>query len=375
MEKHKIKNLILLTLALTLAFLLAMSTSSCSLFNPSTKSSSEEKESMTSEVETEVIKLYFAKSAEDSAYLMPEERKVEKSDSLPLVAVQELIKGPEVSDLARTLPETTKVLSVDVDRGIATVDFSKEIITDSGNIGPSSTTELLAIFSIVNTLTEFPQIKEVKITVEGKSSGQLEGREIADFWGHVGINQSFVRNYALIGPAQEVEKESTETDESTSETNETTETEETQGSEESTKPDLGMPEPTKVMSAGTQTDGKDITSIRYGDHEGEKSRFVFDIKNADGSESNVVPYAVASYYAELKKIHIVINGIRQVSDDLQVNSEPWLFPKDKLIESISNEVIEDDQAVMYVIKLEEGNDFNLFALKNPARLVIDIFKK
>ena len=374
MEKYKIKNRIFLTIAISLAFLLTMSTSSCSLFNTSTKSSTKENENMTSEAETEVIKLYFAKATEDSAYLMPEEREVEKSDSLPLLAIQELIKGPEVSDLDRTLPETTKVLSVDVDRGIATVDFSKEIITDSGSIGPSSTTELLAIFSIVNTLTEFPQIKEVKITVDGKSSGKLEGREIADFWGHVGINQSFIRNSALIGPTQDVEEESTETDESTSETSETTETEETQSSEDLTKSDLGMPEPTKVMSTGTQTDGKDITSIRYGDHE-TYSRLAFDIKNADGSESDVIPYAVASYYAELKKMHIVINGIRQVSDDLQVNSEPWLFPKDKLIESISNEVIEDDQAVLYVIKFKEGNDFNLFTLKNPARLVIDIFKK
>ncbi|MCL5985157.1 MAG: GerMN domain-containing protein [Actinobacteria bacterium] len=375
MNKYKIKNLISLALALFLTLLLAISTSSCNLFNPSTQKSSEGKESVTSEVETEVITLYFAKYTEDSAYLMPEERKVEKSNSLPLVAVQELIKGPEVSDLSRTLPETTKVLSVDVDRGIATVDFSKEIITDSGIIGPSSTTELLAIFSIVNTLTEFSQIKEVKITVEGKSSGQMEGREIADFWGHVGISQSFARNDALIGPAQETAEGSTETEESTSETEETTETKETGSSEETTKPDLGMPEPTKVMSAGTKIDGKDITSIRYGDHEGEKSRFVFDIKNADGSDSDVVPYAVASYYAELKKIHIVINGVRQVSDDLQVNSDPWLFPNDKLVESISNEVIEDDQAVMYVIILKAGNDFNLFALKNPSRLVIDIFKK
>jgi len=362
------KKLVILTIVL----LLAVSTSSCSLFNPSTKSSSDNSESATTRVETEVITLYFAKYTEDSAYLMPEEREVEKSDSLPLIAILELIKGPEVSDLARTLPGTAKVLSVDVDRGIATVDFSREIITDAGTIGPSSTTELLAIFSIVNTLTEFPQIKEIKIMVEGKSSGQMEGREIADFWGHVGINQSFTRNDALIGPTQEVAEDSTDAEDSTSETEETTGTE---SSEDTTKPDLGMPEPTKVMSAGSKTDGKDITSIRYGDHEGKKSRFVFDIKNADGSESNVVPYAVASYYAELKKIHIVINGIRQVSDDLQVNSDPWLFQKDKLIESISNEVIEDDQAVLYVIKLEDGNDFNLFALKDPARLVIDISKK
>ncbi|MCL5072262.1 MAG: GerMN domain-containing protein, partial [Actinobacteria bacterium] len=75
---------------------------------------------------------------------------------------------------------------------------SKEIIT-SEQIPHSSTTEILAIYSIVNTLTNFEEIKKVKITVDGKDSGQIDGLYIEDFWGHVGIYEAFVRNEEVIG--------------------------------------------------------------------------------------------------------------------------------------------------------------------------------
>ncbi|GAG84391.1 unnamed protein product, partial [marine sediment metagenome] len=79
-----------------------------------------------------------------------------------------------------------------------TVDFSKEIITNFQEIPHSSTTEVLAIFSIVNTLTEFEEINKVKITIEGKDSGQVDGLYIEDFWGHVGIYEEFTRNEDII---------------------------------------------------------------------------------------------------------------------------------------------------------------------------------
>ncbi len=51
----------------------------------------------------------------------------------------------------------------------------------------------------MNTLTNFEEIKKVKITVEGKDSGQIDGLYIEDFWGHVGIYETFSRDEEAIG--------------------------------------------------------------------------------------------------------------------------------------------------------------------------------
>jgi hypothetical protein len=53
---------------------------------------------------------------------------------------------------------------------------------------------MLAIYSIVNTLTEFDEIERVRITIEGKQNGEVDGLFVEDFWGHVGIYEDFTRN-------------------------------------------------------------------------------------------------------------------------------------------------------------------------------------
>jgi len=145
------------------------------------------------------VKLYFAVYEDDRAYLEAEIRNIADDGSLYLNIIEELIKGPESGQLMATLPPDAKVNSVTVSDGIAIVDFSREIITSTDIIPHSSTTEILAIFSIVDTLTEFKEIQKVRITVEGKQEGELNGLYIEDFWGHVGIYEDFERNEQVIG--------------------------------------------------------------------------------------------------------------------------------------------------------------------------------
>lgn len=147
---------------------------------------------------TRSVSLYFAVSTDTDAYLTEEIREIQVSKELYKNVVEELIKGPQSDQLYRTIPSNVKVNSVKISEGTATVDFSKEIITNFQEIPHSSTTEVLAIFSIVNTLTEFEEIKKVKITIEGKDSGQVDGLYIEDFWGHVGIYEEFTRNEDII---------------------------------------------------------------------------------------------------------------------------------------------------------------------------------
>jgi len=140
------------------------------------------------------VKLYFAKYEDNLAYLVPEVRPVVKDGDFYKSIVQEIVKGPTDKQTYPTIPSTVKVNSVIVADGLAIVDFSKEIITDTQDIPHSSTTEILAIYSIVDTLTEFKEIPKVRITIEGKQKGTIDGLYIEDFWGHVGIYDDFSRN-------------------------------------------------------------------------------------------------------------------------------------------------------------------------------------
>lgn len=148
---------------------------------------------------TRTVSLYFASYPSDEEfYLVKETRKIPAGDDFYKRVIEELIKGPQSSKLYPTLPSNVKVNSVKLSDGTAIVDFSKEIITNFEEIPHSSTTETLAIFSIVNTLTEFEEIDKVKITIEGKESGQIDGLNIEDFWGHIGIYEEFSRNEEII---------------------------------------------------------------------------------------------------------------------------------------------------------------------------------
>lgn len=104
--------------------------------------------------------------------------------------IKELIKGP-VTDLRLTpvLPEEIKVRGVFLDSdGICYIDFGREI---QERFPGGVWTEVLSLYSIVNTLTtNFPEIKGVKILVEGYGVETLAG--------HIDIRYPLQRREDLI---------------------------------------------------------------------------------------------------------------------------------------------------------------------------------
>lgn len=138
--------------------------------------------------------VYYPKITQTDAYLVREVHTVllpqgqaPGAADPKLAALQELITGqPNTSGAFRVLPENTRVLSIKVANGVATVDFSREALhANVGSIG-----EAMGIQSIVYTLTEFPDVKRVAFTVEGA----LDQRTM-DWWGHIGLyEQPFGRN-------------------------------------------------------------------------------------------------------------------------------------------------------------------------------------
>jgi germination protein M len=119
------------------------------------------------EKEANVI-LYF--SNQDATAVVGETRTItfppetSRNEFIRLV-LEELIKGPRNKNLKPVIPPEVKVLSVKIQGSTAHVDFSEEMHTKHWG---GATGEAMTINSIVNTLTEFPYIQRVKMTVEGE---------------------------------------------------------------------------------------------------------------------------------------------------------------------------------------------------------------
>jgi spore germination protein GerM len=137
---------------------------------------------------TRMVTLFFL--AEEDTLFHPEERQIVSSPSDVREAeevVEELIKGSDKGNLS-ALPAETRLRQLFITKdGVAYVDFSKEL---ADNLAPGSSTELAAVYSIVNTLAyNFKAIKKVFILVEGGEKETLGG--------HISLSRAFVPFYSL----------------------------------------------------------------------------------------------------------------------------------------------------------------------------------
>lgn len=134
-----------------------------------------------------IITLYFIDAELEG--LIPEERSVQVQDKnmLPAIIVEETLRGPKEPGLINPVPEGTRLLSLEIDKGTATLNVSGEI-RDNFNAGAMG--EGFIIYSLVNALTEIPYIEEVRILVEGKV--------IESIGGHFLLEEPFKRDENLI---------------------------------------------------------------------------------------------------------------------------------------------------------------------------------
>ena len=118
--------------------------------------------------------LYFLDS--DHRFLKAEERTLVQQDGVVERArsmIYALIDGPK-GGLLPTVPAETKLLALYItEDGIAYIDFDRAISEEHPG---GSLSELLTIFSIVNTLVlNIPEIEAVKILIEGREAETLAG--------------------------------------------------------------------------------------------------------------------------------------------------------------------------------------------------------
>ena len=118
------------------------------------------------------IKVYYP---DDSGMKLVEvEREILVDDSIDkyAAAVETLMEEPDEENLTRIFPSNARIRSVTVKDGLATVDFDGSIL--KGFVGGSTGEEFL-IGSIVDTLTNFPEVKRVKFLIDGKEIETLSG--------------------------------------------------------------------------------------------------------------------------------------------------------------------------------------------------------
>jgi len=97
-------------------------------------------------------------------------------------AMNELLKGPYESYNFAVIPAGTKLLGVEVLNKIAKINLSQEFLSESLD---STILDEYIIYTIVDTLTEIPEIEAVSFLIDGK--------EIKEY-GNVDLNLPAIRN-------------------------------------------------------------------------------------------------------------------------------------------------------------------------------------
>jgi len=152
------------------------------LYSPDSGDSAAKKEKLK-------VELYFSDSNE--RFLTPEVRFIPKAKSQPgqvTELVNALIEGPKTG-LVRTIPEKARLINARVDgSGTAVVNFDSAFIEQHPG---GSASEVATIYSLTNSITRnMPEVKRVKILVDGKEMETLKG--------HIDARFPFVPNMEIV---------------------------------------------------------------------------------------------------------------------------------------------------------------------------------
>ncbi len=117
------------------------------------------------------INVYYADSTVQ--YLAGEKRIISDNHKY-LLAFTELLKPPIEPGHIKLVPDTTKINKINFDSGNINLDLSSEFIE---NRFKSDAVDILLVYSIVNTLTEFSEVNTVSFYINGErlnTLGQLD---------------------------------------------------------------------------------------------------------------------------------------------------------------------------------------------------------
>lgn len=111
---------------------------------------------------TETVKLYYGDNGNENIVFEEREISYLEGQDRYSVILDELFKGPKTADYQANISPETKIYGTIVQGKDLIVDLSQEFAQFGGSVG-----EIVGVLSLVNTLTQFPEIERVKILVEG----------------------------------------------------------------------------------------------------------------------------------------------------------------------------------------------------------------
>ena len=111
------------------------------------------------------LTLYYANEKGDALVKKIQNVVYESSYSIEKDVINRLIQGPFEDEYFRTLPANLQVISISVKDKICYVNFDSSFLTDALSIDGN-----LIVYSIVNSLTELPDVQRVQIMVDGDSN-------------------------------------------------------------------------------------------------------------------------------------------------------------------------------------------------------------
>lgn len=112
--------------------------------------------------EVNTIVLYFPDST--GKYLVKELRTVPKTESLARETVTQWLKGPaeQGTTLLASVSTNTLLRDILLKGDVITVDLSEEFMQPNAKVSQE-----VALYGLVNTLTQFSTVKQVQIRIEG----------------------------------------------------------------------------------------------------------------------------------------------------------------------------------------------------------------
>lgn len=113
----------------------------------------------------------------DEAYSIKAEDERLQGVSMEEFIVKELIAAEGVGEYINPIPEGTKLLSVTKDNETVIVNLSKDFV--EGQKGTSNDT-LLALATIVNSLTIMPDNEHVQFMIDGNIVDEINGIDISE---------------------------------------------------------------------------------------------------------------------------------------------------------------------------------------------------
>lgn len=141
--------------------------------------------------QTTTLTVYFSNKSGTKLRKVPVEITYDAAIPLEQQAVEQLVAGPgaikdgSARDLLGTIPKGTKINKVSVKENTCYLDLSDDFLKK-----PADISENVAIYSVVNTLTELPNINKVQFSIDGE--------QVMLYNEYVGFGEPFETNLDIV---------------------------------------------------------------------------------------------------------------------------------------------------------------------------------